>query len=126
VDTTTTCLLSSGKYKQNDRPLTSGLQQVMALRPVSYTLKPEFNPTGLGEQIGFFAEDVAKVDPRLVSTEDDGTPHAVRYQQLTAVLARAIQEQQVQINDLKKEVAAMRADGRNQIYTKFDLTQTIH
>jgi len=108
VDTTTTCLLSSAKYKKAEKPLTGGLRSVMALRPVSYLLRDQFNPAGLGEQIGFFAEDVAKVDKRLVSIDDtDGTPHAVRYQQLTAVLAKAIQEQQAQIKKLERRLLAL-------------------
>lgn len=108
VDTTTTCLLSSEKYKQNGRPLNVGLNAIMAMRPVSYELKPQYNPTGLGEQIGLYAEDVARVDPRLVSTEADGSPHAVRYQQLTAVLVKAIQEQQKQIKALRQDVQMLR------------------
>lgn len=104
VDTTTTCLLSSKKYKQAGRGLDIGLRQVMALRPVAYQLKPKYNPAHLGEQIGFFAEDVARVDERLVSKEDDGSPHSVRYQQLTALLTRAIQQQQREISKLSKRV----------------------
>ena len=81
---------------------------MLALKPVAYTLRDQYNPSGLGEQIGFFAEDVAKVDTRLVSIDDtDGTPHAVRYQQLTAVLTKAIQEQQAQISQLKRRLAAL-------------------
>jgi hypothetical protein len=114
VDATTTCLLSSKKYKEEERPLDSGLKQVLALRPVSYQLRSEYNPTGLGEQIGFFAEDVAKVDPRLVSFDsDDGTPHAVRYQQITALLARAIQQQHEiytsKIEELEKRIERLEA-----------------
>lgn len=105
VDTTTTCLLSSAKFKMNDRPLIGGLDTILKLRPVSYFLKPEFNPTGLSEQIGLMAEDVFRVDPRLVSLETDGSsPHAVRYQQLTAVLVKAIQEQQYEISELRQTV----------------------
>lgn len=109
VDTTTTCLLSASKYKQAKKPLDAGLRQVMALRPVSYILKKEFNPTGLGEQIGFFAEDVARIEPRLVSIDGDGSPHAVRYQQLTAVLTKAIQEQQRQIRALSSRLKMLEA-----------------
>lgn len=101
IDTTTTCLLSGEQFKQDDRPLENGLQIVMALKPKIYSLRPEFNPTNLGEQIGFFAQDVAQIEPRLVSLEENGNPHAVRYQQLTAALVSAIQEQQAQINALK-------------------------
>lgn len=119
VDTTTTCLLSSAKYKKDEKPLEGGLRKTLALRPVSYMLRDQYNPTGLGEQIGFLAEDVAKVDPRLVSIDStDGSPHAVRYQQLTAVLTKAIQEQQAQIRRLERRLATLererpRAIARN-------------
>lgn len=121
VDTTTTCLLSGEQFKQNDRPLENGLKIVLALKPKVYTLKPEFNPTNLGEQLGFYAQDVVKVEPRLVSLEEDGSPHAVRYQQLTAALVNAIQQQQEQIDLLKKQVKSLLPDGKNQIYTMFPL-----
>jgi hypothetical protein len=70
---------------------------VMALQPVSYDLKPEFNPEHLGNQVGLIAEDVAKVDPRLVAVDDKGDPRGVRYMQLTAVLVKTIQQQQYEI-----------------------------
>lgn len=104
VDTTTTCLLSSARYKEHIRDLDSGLSQVMKLRPVSYQLRPQYDPTHVGAQVGLLAEDVAKIDSRLVSLESDGSPHAVRYQQLTAVLIKAIQEQQAQIRALQSQV----------------------
>jgi hypothetical protein len=53
------------------------------------------------------AEDVAKIDKRLVGFEPDfKTPRGVRYQNLTAILIKAIQEQQIQIDSLKLQVAA--------------------
>lgn len=92
VDTTTTCLLSAGKYKHDIRPLDGdSLAKVMALRPVSYEYNADLAITG--EQIGLLAEDVAAIDDRLVSHDPaDGSVRAVRYQQLTAVLAGAIKE----------------------------------
>jgi Chaperone of endosialidase len=104
-DTTTTCLLSDGRLKMNVEPLDAGLADVMQLKPVSYDLKPETNPTHLGKQVGLIAQDVIKVDPRLAavyqSGPQKGTPSGVRYEQLTAVLVKAIQEQQVQIATLQ-------------------------
>ncbi len=67
------------------------------MRPVSYDLKPEFNPTHLGRQVGLVAEEVQEIDPRLVARDDDGQARGVRYMQLTAVLVRAIQQQQYEI-----------------------------
>lgn len=92
VDTTTTCLLSAGKYKHDIKPLVGdSLAKVVALRPVSYEYNPELAIAG--EQVGFLAEDVAAIDDRLVSHDPaDGSVRAVRYQQLTAVLAGAIKE----------------------------------
>jgi len=104
-DTTTTCLLSDGRLKDNIAPLDIGLAEVLKLKPVSYDLKPEVNPTHLGKQVGLIAQDVIKVDPRLAalyqSGPQKGTPSGVRYEQLTAVLVKAIQEQQIQITTLE-------------------------
>lgn len=105
VDTTTTCLLSAGKYKQDILPLDTGLKEVMALKPVSYQLKKEFNSTGLGRQVGFIAEDVQAVDDRLVSHEKDGSVHGVRYMQTSALLTKAIQQEEAQIVELQSRVS---------------------
>lgn len=110
VDTTTTCLLSDGRHKMNVEPLEAGISEVMKLKPVSYDLKPEVNPTHLGRQIGLIAQDVVKVDPRLAavypSGPDKDTPSGVRYEQMVALLVKAIQEQQSEISDLKRQMSA--------------------
>jgi hypothetical protein len=104
VDTTLACLSSTGRIKENVHDLDDGLATVMSLRPVSYDLKPEFNPKGLGPQVGLIAEEVQKVDPRLVGLDTQGAPLGVRYMQLTAELVSAIQHQQREIDSLKKQL----------------------
>lgn len=98
-DTTTTCLLSARRFKRDITPLKEGLDKVLDLIPVSYRFKTEINGgkfgsdvNSIGQQIGFIAEDVRKVDDRLVTFEKDGQLHSVRYQQMTALIVRAIQE----------------------------------
>ena len=86
-----------------------GLDEVMALRPVSYDLKPQYNPNGLGPMVGLVAEDVQRVDPRLVGLDSKGRPLGVRYMQLTAVLIKGMQEQQAEIKDLKAQLAALQS-----------------
>jgi len=103
VDTTLACLSSTRKIKQDIRPLDIGLSKVMQMEPVAYNLKPEFNPKHLGPQVGLIAEDVQKVDPRLVGLDSKGDVEGVRYMQLTAVLVKAIQEQQQEIDALKRQ-----------------------
>jgi hypothetical protein len=50
------------------------------------------------------AEDMAKINPLLVTYDDDGKVEGVRYMQLTSVMAKAIQEQQAEIEQLKETV----------------------
>ena len=103
VDTTLACLSSTRRVKADIKPLDAGLAEVLAMRPVSYDLKPEFNPEHLGRQIGLVAEDVQDIDPRLVGLDAKGLPKGVRYMQLTALLVKAIQDQQHEIVNLEKE-----------------------
>lgn len=104
VDTTLACLASTLKVKKNVASLDIGLDAVLHMRPVSYDLKPEFNPEHLGHQVGLIAEEVGKIDQRLIAVDDNGEPRGVRYMQLTAVLVKAIQDQQKQIRALQRAI----------------------
>ena len=112
IDTTTTCLLSDMRLKKNMVPLNDneGLPEVMALKPFSYDLKDD--PMHVGRQVGLGAQQVAKVDPRLVAIYDRGpnigTPKGVRYEQLTAVLVKAVQQQQAEIDGLRREIRQLK------------------
>jgi hypothetical protein len=108
VDTSLACLSSTIRVKEHVLGLDDGINTVMALRPVSYDLKPEFNPEHLGRQVGLIAEEVQKVDPRLIGTHADGSVAGVRYMQLTAVLVKAIQQQQKQINKLTRKLRGVK------------------
>lgn len=111
-DTTTTCLLSDMDLKEYiRRDDIHGLAEAMALRPISYDVKASVSPVlhALGRQVGLGAQEVIKVDPRLVSLyasgPKKGKPSGVRYEQLTAVLVAAIQEQQAEIGALQRQLA---------------------
>jgi hypothetical protein len=111
INDSVACIASARRFKKNIFPLESGLKEVMALKPVSFFYTDKFNegfkndPNYNGEQVGFIAEDVQKVDPRLTVVEtsgkDKGKLHSVRYENITALLALAIQDQQKEINTLK-------------------------
>ena len=101
VGTNSDCSSSSMRFKNNINALSddSGLAEVMKLNPVSFFYKPEFNgalqtnANYSGEQVGFIAEEVGQVDPRLVTLEADGTTiHGVRYEKITAVVVKALKE----------------------------------
>jgi len=86
------------EYKANISSLSAAIPEVMKLAPVSYVSRVSGNA-----EVGFIAEDVEKVDRRL-STYDKGKLVGVQYDHVVAVLTKAIQEQQVQINQLQKEL----------------------
>lgn len=101
-DGTVGCLTSSRRFKKDIQPLSedSGVAEVMALNPVSYTYKdPKIG--GDKTHVGLIAEDVDQVDKRLVGYDTEGMPHGVAYENLTSVLVKAIQQQQAEIDELR-------------------------
>ena len=84
-----TCTVSSQRFKHDITPLTdSGLAVVNALSPVSF----RYNNTNK-LRLGFIAEEVQKVEPRLVFYEKDGvTVRGINYEDMSAVIVNAIKE----------------------------------
>ena len=56
------------------------------------------------------ARYTASVDNRLASFDKEGEPLGVRYENMTAVLVAAIQEQQGQIKRLQREVKELQKE----------------
>lgn len=92
------CTASSERFKHDIEVLgdSDGLALVRQLRPVSFA----YNETGQ-TRLGFIAEDIDRIDPRLVFYESDGTtPKGVLYQDFTPILAKSVQELDVRIEGL--------------------------
>jgi hypothetical protein len=81
--------------KKDIKDIEYGLDAVLKLKPRSYKMKQDDL-----EQIGFIAQEVEEVIKELVTT-DNKDMKGLSYGQLTAVLTKAIQEQQAQIEELK-------------------------
>jgi hypothetical protein len=99
-----TCTSSSLRYKQGITPFRGGLDLVRALRPISFTWKMDGS-----RDLGLGAEDVAKVEPLLVTHNDKGEIEGVRYDRLDVVLINAIKQQQDQIETLRTANVALNA-----------------
>ena len=94
------------KLKKNIRPLDQyGLNEILKLKPVMYDWKNEEKGS---DNIGFIAQDVQEVIPELVNEsemlngKEGETKLGVEYSKMVAVLTKAIQEQQKQIDELKQ------------------------
>lgn len=100
---TVSCLVSLRKFK-NIKGGISGSQalgEVRALRPIWYTWNQKTHPTSdTHVQPGLVAEEVERVDPRLSAYDAKGRLEGVRYEQMTALMVAAAQEQQRQIDEL--------------------------
>ena len=78
-------LTSSARFKQNIEAMGESSDVLLSLRPVTFRYKPELDPKGLA-QFGLVAEEVAKVDPALVTRDAQGEPYSVRYEAVNAML----------------------------------------
>ncbi len=90
---------SSLRYKTAVQPFAAGLELVRRLRPISFTWKSDGT-----RDLGLAAEEVAQVEPRLVTHNPKGEVEGVKYDHLNVVLLNAIKEQQAQIESLKRIV----------------------
>lgn len=111
INESVACVASSRRFKQDINPLShqTALSEVMRMNPVSFLYKPSFNgtkqsdPNYNGQQVGFIAEEMQKIDPRLIVVDKENLPYSVRYENITAVLAAAIQELDTKIEPTERK-----------------------
>jgi hypothetical protein len=98
---------SSAKYKKDIQDSAHGLKEVLALRSVVYRQK-SLGPNGeIDEKIygGLLAENVDATGlTEFVQYAKDGTPDALHYGNMISLLVKAVQEQQLQIDELKSKI----------------------
>ena len=95
---------SDRELKKNiqDMDNNTALDAVMSLQPRTYQKKL----TGQSE-IGFIAQDVAKIVPEVCALDADGVGRAIDYSRMSTLLAGALKAQQEQIAQLKEIVAKL-------------------
>ena len=110
---------SDEKFKKNISDYNNALENIMKLRPVTYEMKTEEYPFmnfEKGTQIGFIAQEIQSIFPNLVVSgahpgENENDPFieykGINYIGLTPILVKAIQEQQIKIDDLKSKYESL-------------------
>lgn len=98
---------SDRRLKERIMDTRYGLKDVMRLRPVDYVMS-----TNQLQQVGFIAQDVQAIVPEVVTGKEGdlskGDILGITYEKLVPILTKAIQEQQVLIEQLKSEVEALK------------------
>ena len=94
------------RLKTNVRDLqnTNVLENIQKLRGVKFEWKD--SKFGVGDQIGFIAQEVEKIYPELVDTDEDGYK-SVQYGKMTAVIVEAIKGLISKDNELENRIKAL-------------------
>ena len=107
---------SDSRIKSNIQTLSYGLDVVKQLKPSQFKHHSSIKEDGQfvkqeegTNNIGFIAQEVLPLIPEVVSVPDDTDKdlYSISYPRLTAVLTKAIQEQQTIIEDLKARIETL-------------------
>ncbi|HRJ87513.1 MAG TPA: tail fiber domain-containing protein [Pyrinomonadaceae bacterium] len=90
---------SSRRYKRDVKDFRTGLSIVRQLRPVTF----DWIVSG-DRDLGFIAEETAKIEPLLTFKNKDGDIEGVNYGRMSAVFVNAIKEQQEQIEIQARQI----------------------
>ena len=112
--------ISFRRFKEDIKSMDKTSEAILALKPVAFRYKKEFDPKGI-RQFGLVAEEVEKTNPDLVKRDRDGKLQTVRYDAVNAMLLneflkehRKVQEQANTIAELKDEIANLTAIVKDQ------------
>jgi hypothetical protein len=109
---------SSRRYKHDIQPMDKASETLYRLKPVTFKFNSDWKGT---KQYGLIAEEVAEVDPKLVTHAKDGEIESVHYEQINNMLLneflkehKKVEEQQASISQLKSEMKTMLAQLKEQ------------
>jgi hypothetical protein len=90
---------SSLRYKTAVQPFRAGLEILSQLRPITFKWKTDGR-----SDVGLGAEDVAAIEPLLITRNSDGQIEGVKYDRLNVVLINAVKQQQEQIEQQQTQL----------------------
>ena len=79
-------------------------ETILALKPVTFRYKKDIDPSH-ALSFGLIAEEVAQVNPDLITHDQNGNPETVRYEAINAMLLNEFLKEHHQVQDLKAIVA---------------------
>ncbi|HWY41360.1 MAG TPA: tail fiber domain-containing protein [Chthoniobacterales bacterium] len=111
---------SSKRFKDAIKPMDKASEVILALKPVTFHYKKEFDPEST-PQFGLVAEEVEKISRDLVVRDADGKPYTVRYEAVNAMLLNEflkehhqVDKQEATIAQLKSEIETLTATVKQQ------------
>ena len=98
--------LSSRRFKTDIADMVAASEALLALRPITFHYKPELDKT-CTPQFGLVAEEVAKVNPDLVTRDAKGELTTVRYEAVNAMLLNEFLKEHKKTEELEATVASL-------------------
>jgi Chaperone of endosialidase len=106
-------LASSRRFKEQINPMDKASDAILALKPVTFRYKKEIDAHG-AKQFGLIAEEVEKVNPDLVTRDEEGKPQTVRYDAVNAMLLNEFLKEHRKVQRLEAALEAMSARLKQQ------------
>src|SRR5882724_7324367 len=100
--------LSARRFKTDISDMAAASEALLALRPVTFHYKPELDKTGI-PQFGLVAEEVAEVNPDLVTHDAKGDISTVRYEAVNAMLLNEFLKEHKTVQELKSALQKQEA-----------------
>ena len=95
---------SDGRLKENIKPISDGVQKLMAMNPVTYNWKA--TPDEPSEQ-GFIAQDMQDIAPEAVSLTDGQEMMGMDYGRITPIIVSALQDALQRISKLEQKISEL-------------------
>src|SRR4029077_12879948 len=99
---------SSVRFKELVKPMDKASESIFSLQPVTFRYKHELDPESI-PQFGLVAEQVAKVDPDLVVSDEKGKPYTVRYEEVNVMLLNEFLKEHRKVEELEATVTQLQA-----------------
>jgi hypothetical protein len=101
-------LSSSRRYKDEIKPMDKASETLFALRPVTFRYKKEVD-SERALSFGLIAEEVAEINPELITRDDQGNPQSVRYEAVNAMLLNEFLKEHRTVQELRSNAAKQEA-----------------
>jgi hypothetical protein len=113
---------SSARFKEQIKPMDKASETILALKPVAFRYKKGIDSRGI-PQFGLVAEDVEKLNPDLVSRDEEGKAFAVRYEAVNAMLLNEFLKEHRKVEQLEKQIKAL-TEGLQKVSAQLELSKS--
>jgi len=105
---------SSRRFKKDIADMDSASEALLALRPVTFHYKEEFDRQGI-PQFGLVAEEVAEICPDLVLRDGKGEIYSVRYEAVNAMLLNEFLKEHRKVEQQEATIARQQKDFQSAV-----------